>query len=431
MTGSLRITTWLKQRLGPLGWGAIIVFLIMQCGSVAPMLCRLVLGRKLADFGGFDPVLSLVAILGLPVAILFQIATKSISRLLATGKHDEFRALLGDLMKVSAVGGALAAASIFIFRNYILERLHLSSGVYVWLIAGMFLLAWWQLMFQAVLQGALNYRVLLVSSLVGSFLLLFFTVTLVAGCGMQLEGAFLARILAGLVTIIVLLFVLRKLFVGGRSRYPDELALMKAMALPMSVYMASTTILFNFDRLFVRNFLLRDSSGYGAIVTVGSIPLYFIGSLVFVVFPLAAAEHAQGRNVALFLRKAVSLSLLVTAGCAAGFGLLAKPLMGFWNVTGAFVPYSKYVWIYSVAMGLNGTIQVVSSVEMARHRYGFLWFLAMPTLAMCAALYALKSTASIPKVLAVVVAAHAVILVGIWLFGIADNRQEPELTVDA
>jgi O-antigen/teichoic acid export membrane protein len=431
MTGSMRITTWLKERIGPLAGGAIAVFLIMSCWNVVVMLSRLVLGRKLpaSDFGAFDPVFSLLALLGLPVIIAFQIATKSLSRLRATGKDDEARALLGDLMKVSAIGGVLAAASIFIFHDYILERLHLTSGVYVWLIAGLFLLSWWQFMFQAIMQGALNYRVLLVASLVGSLLLLLLTVIFVANCGMGLEGGLLARLLAGLATIIVLMFVLRDRFVGARRRYPEELALMKAMALPMSVFMTSSLILSNFDKLFVRNFLLGDSGGYGALVTIGTIPLSLIGSLVFVVFPLAAAEHAQGRDLTLFLKKAVLLSLFVTAVCAVGFGVMANTLMGLWN--SAFVPYAKYVWIYAVAMGLNGTIQVVSSVEMARHRYGFLWFLGIPALAMCVTIYALKPIRSVPLVLTAVVAAHVVILAGIWLFGIVDSRNTVEPASDA
>jgi hypothetical protein len=73
-------------------------------------------------------------------------------------------------------------------------------------------------------------------------------------------------------------------------------------------------------------------------------------------------------------------------------------------------------------MGFQGTIQVIASVEMARHRYGFLWFIAVPVAAMCGTLYYARAGATIPLVLAVLVGTHSLILAGVWLFGVLGER---------
>ena len=100
----------------------------------------------------------------------------------------------------------------------------------------------------------------------------------------------LAKILGPLASYAVLFLLLAKMFRGKRSSYRDEFKLMLAMLVPMSCYMVSYTVLWHFDRLFVRNFMLEDSGGYGAIITLGQIPMWLMGAVSFVLFPLASAE---------------------------------------------------------------------------------------------------------------------------------------------
>jgi O-antigen/teichoic acid export membrane protein len=421
-----RFLSLLKQRLGPLGWGSLVVFLIFRCCEVATMLCRFYLGHKLSalDFGAMDPVFSVIGVIGIPTAVVFQIAVKSISRLQAMGKEAEFRGLLRDLAKISIVGSVIAIAIVFLLRDYILSRLHLDSVFYIYIIAALILVSWWNPLYMAILQGGRDYKLLLISGVLNSLLLLFVTLALVGWLGMDLRGALLARVGAGVITTMLVFAMLAGIFRGERAAYSEEFGIMKQTALPMSIYVISITVLSSFDRLFVRNYLLADSGGYGAMVTLGSIPVYLIGAVLFVIFPLAAAEHAKGNDVARFHRNALLMGLGITLCGAAGFLLFAGsfvPLIRMWNA--AFVPYVRYIWVYAIVMGLQGTIQSIASVELARHRYGFLWLIALPAFAMCGVLYFARAFMTISWVLAVLIVTHSLILAGVWLFGVLGERR--------
>ena len=205
------------------------------------------------------------------------------------------------------------------------------------------------------------------------------------------------------------------------ARLQHELRMMKASLLPMAIYLCGVTLLFHFDRLFVRNFMLAESAGYGAVTTLGSIPWWFISAVVFVIFPLASAEHAEGKDIRRFYVQALAIGAGITVLCGLAFFLLSASLFSAWNP--AFAPYARYVWVYGVATGLHGCIQIIASVEIAQHRYRFLWLLVMPTLAMCVILYSRRTTLSVAEVITVMISARAVILVGMVALGLISRRR--------
>jgi O-antigen/teichoic acid export membrane protein len=411
------LLTFIQNRLGKLGWNTLLVFIIFRCGDVANLICKLTLGRILpeTDFGALDPIYALLAVFSIPLIALFQTCVKSISRLDAYGHTAERQSLTRDMLKIAGIGSLIFFVATAALRPLILSRLHLDGNIYILLIALMVSLEWFAPMYHAIIQGTHNYRLLNAPIVIKPFVLLGLTLILVIGFHGGLKGSLSARIIAEAMTLCFMLTQLRSAFKKTATRYPAELRHIKKTMLPMLGYVASWTILFHFDRLYVRNFLLEDSGGYGAITTLSSIPSFIIGSVVFVVFPLAAAEHAQGRDLNRFYRQALWIGLGITLLSVLFFALTARPLMAFWNP--AFEPYAPYAWVYTLAMGLFGIIQIIASVEIARHQYRFLWFISVPTVAMCGLLYFTAGTATIPRVIGIVLVTRIVILVGIWLNG--------------
>jgi len=412
--------------LGPLGGGALLVFFLQRTGDIGNLVYKVFLGRALStlDFGAVDPVFSVLALLSLPVAILFQVAVKSLSRLRAMESEAQSRALVADMVKVSALGSLAALLVVFFARDLILSRLHLDGTVYVVVIGLLFVVALWQPLLGAILQGQLRYRMMLITPPLKTIVLIGLVLLFVGGMDLGLLGALIARAAASIVALLVMFFFIRSSVVGPHQSYATERRVMFGTLLPMTVYLCSLALLFHFNRLFVRNFLLSDSGGYGAVVTWGTIPAYFISPIAFVLFPLASAEHAGGRKTHRFFRQAVALSLGITAGCSLVLAIGAEPLMRRWNPD--FVPYAKYVWLYGLSMGLHGTIQIVSSAEMARNRYRFLWFLCVPAVVMCAVLYAGRSDATVLSVLMVVAATHGTVLLAYVGVGWARRLLSPK-----
>lgn len=409
--------------MGPLGWSALLIFFIARSGDISNLICRVYLGYRLSpeDFGAIDPVFAFLGIFILPVAGLFQIAVKSISRFRALGKNNEYRGLLMDMLVISLVGSIASAIIVLCFKTHILTRLHLCPDVYIYIIASLFVFAWWQQMCLAIFQGTQNYRLMLVYSFLSSISMLGFTFWLVELCSLDLLGAMIAKAVPGIVTGAIIVVLFKGLLSGPKSRDVEEVKLMKTMLLPMNVYLCCISLLSNIATLFVRNFIVEHSGGYGAIATLGVVPNYIITSIVFVIFPFAAAEHAAGREVNRFYKQALIFGSVVTLVSVGTFAVTARPLLLMWNKV--FLPYAQYLWLYTLIMGLNGIIQVIASVEMARHRYAFLWCVAIPAVVMTLLLYAWRSSLTISFILTVLVLTHVLILAGIWMLGFLNIKQ--------
>ncbi len=411
----------LKSKLGPLGWGALIVFVISRCGDIANLVSRFFLGRvlKSVDFGAIEPVISTLAILAVPTVAIFQVGVKSISRLKEAGDDGKRRSLIADLAKVAVIGSVVSVLVVMALSSFILERIHLDSKIYIPIIAALFVIAWWSPLAQAVIQGGRHYKLMSVPSVFSSFLMLVLMFIFVGAFGWGLPGAMFARIIAASLTVFLVFILLRSVITGPKSAYPDEMKVIKQAILPMFLFLSCLTLLLHFDRLFVRNFLLEDSGGYGAVIALGMIPSYFVAPLVFVMFPLASAEHAGGRDLRRFFVQAIGAGFLVTFLCAGGFWLFGETIVAAWNR--GFVPYANYVWLYAFSAGLLAIIRIVAMVEMARHRYGFIWLMAIPAMVMVGVMYRWRTNIELRDVILVVLITRVVILVGFSVVGLVNR----------
>ena len=383
--------TPLRSRLGAFGWGVLVVFLIQRGADIANVVCKIFLGRVLPplDFGAVEPIGATVAMLSLPPAIIYGAAVKSISRLRSQGEEAQCRALIQDLQIVALVGSTLSVIIVFILRNFILTRLHLESSFFIWMIALMFAMAWWAPLALSIIRAEHNYKLLLVNGTISPVLLVALTVILVANLNLGLKGAIAARVLGSLLVLSFLFLYIRHHHSGTKEPYSAERAAMLKMLFPMSIVVFSSTLAINFDRLFVRNFMLQDSPGLSAIFMLGQIPRLAITPLIFVLFPVAAAQHASGKELGRLLRNTVFLTSLVIAGFCVTFSIIATPLLHLWRPE--FAPYGQYVWIYALMTGLHSLNAVIAQVELARHAYRFLWFHAIPITLACGGIYILQN----------------------------------------
>jgi O-antigen/teichoic acid export membrane protein len=409
----------IKDRLGPLGWGGILVFGSSRLGDLVNLLYKFILGRRLSadEFGAFDPIFSFLAILAIPVTILYQTGMKSLSRLEALGEPAKIRSLIGLLGRLAGIGSLLSLALVFVFRDFLLSRLHLEAGWILGLIAGLSFLAWWEPLYGTILQGVRHYRLLIVNALLNPAILIGVGSALVIGWGLGLRGALLARIAASLLAGGIVFYSLRHFWVGERRALGnDEWIVMRNLLLPMALFTISSTLLFHFDRLLVRNFLTAESGGYAVIVTLGSIPGYLVGSVVFVLFPLAAAEHARGQAVRILHRQALLAGGVIGLGAVAGLALFSPLIVRHWNPL--YLPYAGYVWLYAASIGLLGLIQITATIEMARNRFSFLIPLAPLTLLMCLVLYLGRFRWTLAEILGILILTRVLILAGMAAFAL-------------
>lgn len=414
-----------RRRLGPLGWGAVVMFVLYRLGDVSQLAAKIILGRWLGeiDFGAVEPFTAVFQLAVLPAAVLYAVATKSISRLQGVQRMGACGALVRDLACISVVGTLLTVAITLALRSYILVRLHLDGMVYIWILAGLLALGWWSPLAMAVAQGMLRYRLIPILLVLGPFVAFGCTALFVVAWDMALVGALLARVVAPVITLAIFAWAIRGVLRMPREPYTEERRAMVRMLLPMGLYLASYSLLYRFDTLFVRHYLLEASAGYGAVVTLGQIPLWLIAPLVFVIFPLAAAEHAGGRAVGRVYGQALLGGGGVGLLCTAALAWTAEPLLHLWDPA-KFTGYGMYVWPYAIGITLQGLIQIVASVEMARHRYRFLWVLVPGTLGMLAWLYPRGANATIEEILVAMVLSRLLILLGMLALSLRGFRPD-------
>ncbi|OGV61433.1 MAG: hypothetical protein A2283_01115 [Lentisphaerae bacterium RIFOXYA12_FULL_48_11] len=387
-----------KSKLGELGWGALVVFIIFRFNDLASMFYKFYMGHLLpnADYGALDPVYAAATLFSIPAVAIFMVATKSISRLDAMGMQKEKNALIADLLRMTFAGSVVAFIATFVFQSIIINRLHL-SGQYSYILFLVVLLMWWQPMAMAIFQGERNYTLLALNALFSAIVLIFASRLLVVNFGFGLHGAFLAKIISGCVVLVILTLSLNKLKRNVHADYQNEKTVMRETLIPIMIYQACIVALFHSDKLFVRNFLCPDSGGYGAIATLGSIPAYFINAMSFVVFPLASADHAEGKTMVRYYKQTIMLCFAVMITCSGTFYYLAPIIIKLWNTS--FSAYAGYVWIYSAVMSIHGVIVVFASIEIASHRYKFLWFMAPASLVTVIILYLFRAQLTIPVII--------------------------------
>ncbi len=410
------IMRW-RTRLGPLAWGTALVFVIQRGNDIANLICKLFLGRVLEplDFGAVEPIMAVAGVLAIPAAVINATAVKSISRLRSQGREAQCRALIHDLEIIATVGSVLSIAIVFALRHFILSRLHLESPVFIWMIAIMFATSWWAPLVLSIMRAEHSYHLLPISYIVGPFVNVGLTVILAGVLGFGLEGAIAARVASSCIIIAILQSLIHARHRGSREPYPEERAAMIRMLWPVGVLAVTGTFALSFDRLFVRNFMVEHSAGISAIFMLGQIPMLIIAPLSFVLFPIAAAQHASGQALGRLLLRTTFAGIAVTAACCLGFAFLATPLLRLWRPE--FAPYGHYVWVYGLMAGLQAIGGIMTQVEMARHEYRFLWFYALPILLACTGVYLVQDytsiTVSLANLLWSLVAGQALALAGI------------------
>ena len=407
-----RMLAPLRSRVGVFGWGFLIVFLIQRGTDVANLVTKLFLGRVLEplDFGAVEPIGATVAMLSLPAAVIYGASVKSISRLRSQGQEAQCRALIRDLQIVATIGSLSSIVIVFILRNFILTRLHLDSTFFIWMIALMFAMAWWAPLVSAIIRAEHDYKLLALKKWVSPLLMVALTIALVGLMDYGLSGAIAARAFSSLFILVILFIVIYRHHKGEKTSYHEERTRLFLMILPMFIYVLSSSLAMHFDRLYVRNFLVNDSYGLSAIFMLGQIPRLAIAPLIFVLFPLASAEHASGRQLGRLLKRAVVVTAAITAICCLLFSYVGTPLLNLWRPE--FAPYGQYVWIYALMTGLQSLNKVFAQVELARHEYRFLWLYALPVIISCLAIYLLRNFTpvrfSLPQVLWFLTAGQAV-----------------------
>src|SRR5581483_10992397 len=255
--------------------------------NVGNYVFHLVAARDLgpSDYGDLVALLTLSALLGLPLAALQVVVGRVVAHLTALGRHHEVHVLNRRAAVVTA-GFALAATLVLVVLTPLLQRvLSISSATAVVLMAALTVPAALTPIVWGVAQGLQRFTLLAAS----------------------MAGGTAIRMLASLTLPSVLL---RSWFrrdapdAGGEARP----RLLTGFA-PAAVALLAFTSLTQSDVLAANATFSDTASGiYGAASLIGRVILYLPTAIVAVLLPKVAARAAANRST----RDILGLSLLIT-----------------------------------------------------------------------------------------------------------------------
>jgi len=389
----------------------MLLFASLRLGDAAMFFSRIFLGRYLPPlfFGAIDPFFSVLAVITLPVQIAGIILIRTISSAAEQNDNETIRSSIFSTLVFAAMISIFFLGFVLVFQSYILSRLHLQSSVYIVILAATAALSAWPILFSSILQGLKRFAFISALAvgqpMVSAGLILFFTVYL----KLQLPGVLSARFAAELLAVFAAFVVVIPLLKGAKFQlkmpYSIKTILVKPSAwlrndiVPVSIFIISSSVLLHFDRLFVRNYLTAFSGGYGAILSLGQIPLYLASPVKMVLFPIASAQHASGTSLDHAMRKMLLAGIAGTVCCFIFFHFAGGLILSFWRAE--FISFAAGLTLYSLNMCVEVVLQLAGHIQIARRRYNGFFLMSAVIFIVCTLLYYFSASIDISRLLVV------------------------------
>ena len=366
--GSLRDgADLMRHRVFPtlMNGGGLELIVASIVANGANLAFHVVLSRMLgpASYGALGSLLGLVTIVSLAVTVLQAAVIPAVAghRQLADGSYDGLDLLTpiagtGVVAGLASLGTVLAASSVTGF-------LHIPSTTPVMLFSAFIAVTILTLVPQGVLLGRLSFRPVAAALIVGAATRLAVGVVLVAA-GWGLNGAVIASIIGGAVTLVMLLWPLRREIALSRVGAPLRIGF--GAVILATVALVGVSALIGIDSFLARHFLSPVASGYYvAAATAGRIALFLPGAVALVAFPkFAAARGNTSESRRLLVNALGAVGLL--GGVTAVVTILARHLIISVLFGERYEPAASIVGILSVAAAALGLITVLVYFQLAR-----------------------------------------------------------------
>jgi len=279
--------------------GTVVVTIGLLANSFFSYLLQLFLGRNfsVADFGTYNALLSLFAIISVPMGVLSTSLVKVISELSSHQKNERLTQLFWSSIKFLFVAGLAFVAVLYLVRAPIASymsvsdpRLYIFLGLYI--AVGLLSVGP-----QAFLQGLMRFKAFSVYVASMGLVRLIVPIILVF-MGYKVGGAYFGLALGMFLSFLLGLVMVRKSLVKGEKRdLSKEYKKVMAFTLPVLVLNLGMMSLNNIDVILVKKYFDAVTAGYyaGAVILCKVI-LFGAGSITIVMFPQISALVASGKS---------------------------------------------------------------------------------------------------------------------------------------
>lgn len=385
----------LRTHSGGIWWYTLLSFVIARMGEVVNFYIGVVLVPKYipaSDLGAVTPLMTIGSFFAFPIAILLIPVGKFLSVFAARGENGKVKALLLDSLYVIAAFSLVVILWLYVSRDAILLRMHVTDRRIIIPVAAFALLSCAEPIISTAQKALKCFRSMIVAGFVAPYVRLVFMLLLLAPLGVfGYLSAQLAMTLWGIACAAVALFmVLRRC--GGRASYRADVRDMVAYSLPLLALAIAGRVTGPAEAFVMRHRLPEEvTAGYYFSTMFGAIPGYATSALLAFFWPIVSEKYEKGERTSRLLAQSMVFNLAV--GVAALIATAAVVpyvfrLPGPWS---GYTGYAKYVAPAGL-ITLLGTIQgTYTAHESACRRFAYVWYSVPIGLLEAAVLYGLPA----------------------------------------
>lgn len=359
--------------------GGIVIIAGTLIGSAANYAYNTLTGRLLGpeNYGIFTSLMSLLAIVSVPMMAIQTISAKFSSKFLAENRLGKIRALISSLHRRLWPIGVAAALIIMILSGFVGRYLHIPSLVPIFILAIIFVVAFLVPITRGVIQGMQKFFQLSINTSLDALFRLSIGMALI-GLGFKVNGA-VGGVVVGTVLAYLFSFLPIRNILKHSSEPFDKKKIME-YSWPTVIVILCLTALVNADIIVAKHYLPAAEAGhYAALSTIAKIIFYFSGPIVGVMFPMISDLYSKGeRHYHLLITTLIgvfgaSMVILVFFTLAPQFTiniLYGKQFVSVWH----FLPSMGLVMV------LYGLVNVMANYFLSINKMKFVPFLIFFTL---------------------------------------------------
>ena len=306
--------------------GSLVLFVGTLFANFASYLYHLLMGRMLGPvgYGELESVISVLYLLVIIATSLILVIAKFVADLKGKGNLPGVSFLFSYFTRQLILFGGLLLLLLVIISPLLASFLHLDSTLPLILASFSFFITLLLALNRGVLQGLMKFKELAVISICENGLKVIIAVILVF-LGFWVKGAVSAWFLAGFITYVFALFLLKEV----RRLSPQKPDFNKKkfvnFALPVLLVNLSFTSLYTTDIILVKHFFSPHEAGlYAALTILGKIVFFASSPISMVMFPMVVDHHARGRDYRHLLFVSLVLVFLICLGIEVVFFLFPK-----------------------------------------------------------------------------------------------------------
>ena len=380
----------------------LLILIFLNSANVFNYFFQLVVGRALTstNYGIFNSLLSLATITSSPINIFHIVLSRYIAKMSVSGIGQIKTLLIKSLRGMFFTSSALlclAFLAIPSIKNY----LHLEASLPVVLMLTFVCISLFSPILSGMLEGLHRFTIFgfcSVSNAVTRFLGALILVALIGG---GVNGAFSTLIIGSIVATIYGFWGLKDLFKVTQEDTPSNLfGEMGRYALPVFLSTSMIMMLGNLDTVLVRHYCTPEEAGlYSVGAILGRVAFILPSTLLIVLFPSAAKNHAIGEEKKYIFWVSFGLTTILSGGIALIFFYWPEQIIDL-LFGSKYKEAAPLLQIIGIAMAILGLANVIFSYQLARSEYFYIWILAGGGLSMLVLILFFHETAmTIAKIL--------------------------------